>query len=347
MLKNKIKPGKPVQVRNSKKRNDGTAPVNIFKLIDSIPKIVKSKFPFSKYAVNTKYAEALLLFCETKITEKLNALNFKKSDTLGEFIYFLTDLILKNGFTIVYDLETFEDTGVIDFNFEFKNTKYNWHWYIMEAKSLIDISSTELQTGYAHVLKNFGNRTETSFVDHDYSSLENSMYSEEAYYIESGFDDGCFDTECLTFEEYEIEILKPYKLLKEQYDEAVSRPLEQFYSYIPKNDKEKELKDLISYGLTIDFSIIHRFPDDENPFGEDEELIMYSDSFMLLCEYVSDLDQQLMEFRNDRANNCGVTNPTNYYRHIDGEIQDGPSEKEEKELTDLCEFLCNISNYFD
>ncbi|WP_133509867.1 hypothetical protein [Flavobacterium chryseum] len=277
--------------------------------------------------------------------DKLEKLEFKRANSIGEFTYSLTKLIIENGYTIVYDVEEFHDSEIV--NFHYSNFPYEWHWYIMESKSLLQIDSNELKIGYAQLMLRFGKNTEISFIDHNYTTFEDSLNEYETDCIQMFFEDGSIETDFEIFEDYEQAALKPFQELKAKYDYYVSLPLDNFYGYTPKNDKEKELKELIYDGLAIDFSIIHRFPDDQMAITEDEELVSYTQSFMLICEYVSELNELMMEGLNDRANNCGVTNPVNYHTYQEGKIVNGPSIEEEKELQKLCEFLCNLSNYFD
>ena len=67
---------------------------------------------------------------------------------------------------------------------------------------------------------------------------------------------------------------------------------------------------------------------------------------MLIYDWKSNLEEIMMERWNMEANEYGVTNPVNYIRYEKGEIIDGPTPTEEKELNNLCKFLSNLSDFF-
>lgn len=347
----------PIQKRSRKKNNDFKQSNDIFKLIDLIPKQEKGFLPFKKESANQNFASSLLVYCEQRFPKKLEALIFSESDTLGNLIYQLTEIVYSQKETISYIEDAFEngESDMIDFIKE--EIDYEWCWYLMEGKYYLKIQSKELRTAFFKVLSKFSKQIHTSFLDHNFKDLDDSHFGEMCDFLEEQYEENLnnesdeIDTQ-ETFQEYYERMVEPIKNCITEYQIHKNLDIDNkiFKNYIPKNEYEKNLKDLLRKGLNdIDFQIFQKFAENINPYYADDGAISFKESFMLLYDLSENsvFENELFENFNMRSDNEEVTYPSKYYRVSGDIITKGISRKDTIELKKLCNYLCEFAKFFD
>lgn len=280
--------------------NNGQFLDDISTLINQIPKSIISGLDID-YKGKLLMGKYLLNFLENKYSKELISLKYSKHNSIED--------LLNDFFSII-----FNDGGMIktipgenDF-IQVIYPQYNItpYLYIVDTNNLLLMESTPLKIGYAHLLQKLSHGCFSTFIN---KKSINCIEETHLYFSSDFFNSDDNDKE--TVDNYKLQektYLKRVNKILKAYQKYLNMPLEGFYNYNPRKQTNKELKEIISSGLSIDFEVVGNF---FHPYEEDGS--NYGDCFYMAFDANSHLEgfgvYHVMEF----SNNVGMEHPSFCY----------------------------------
>jgi len=114
------------------------------------------------------------------------------------------------------------------------------------------------------------------------------------------------------------------------------KDLGKFFGYIPKKPMQKELKNLMARGLSLDMGVLQKFLNSED---EDNGCFGYLDFFGLLYDLDSVFENEYFEGHSEMVNNSGISFPCGYQKFQGGELVGRTTEEDVLNFNKVCDFL--------
>lgn len=308
MRQNKPLPKKHLQAEHQKEPGTGNTSANIFKLVHNV---VKKQFnvsaPYDKAKDNLQFAEYCLSFLHAVHPEKLQELKFNvDEDNLATFTGCLVHNITELGYKLAYMNS--------DPSFPLQvlySVPYESDWYLLQLKFINTIKSKALKIGYAYLLRSYDRACSVSVTEFSYADDEkwettpmDHHYEDAIQYL--GQEDMDADSYVRDFKKYKKQCFKTLQ----KYSKLLEQPISIFHNSRPRNEKDRKLKELITKGLTYDFSVFHKFADDD---GYDDGGTIFSEFHKVIFDIDNSIEDQWTSETEDIANHNGYINPMGYY----------------------------------
>lgn len=281
---------KSISKRNHKKRNvTFNESLSIANLTERIPRevdvISTSDLSEADFLIIT---DALARFIRYKDKTTYNQMIFNEKQTLHEVLILLYNYSLSRRFFegLFYNSKKKE----VHFLYQID---YREQFFVFELKYLNSIHNEALKIGYAHFLKNFNSYIENSIIGSN--AKEYNIFSP---YVEM------YETDEEDDQDVSI-MLKNHKFKLENawnlYDNYITKELDIFLKFKPKNKEEKVLYSSLKRLLQMDFDSIFKalplLPFDNESIRLDQLFFIIEDlNEKIQDEYISGEDQNVMEY---------------------------------------------------
>lgn len=340
MFKHKIRSKKQLPKFGRTKKDAIQPRVNIFELIDALPKKVESFLPFNDYQENILFAENCLTFLQYHNKEILQNVSFKiNEDTIETFTGRLVGFITSLGYTIGYSEEEdyhIANKGEISILFDIP---FSEMWYIVEAKYLDRIENENLKIGYAKLLENMSSVCEDSALNSDYDDeVDTPIPFILEIYLENECEDD--DEESDHQRRFEVEqYLEHSKGVVERYKNYKNQDIKNFYDGVVTSEKEAKLKEIIQQGLeSINFNSIHWFANNSLECNDDC-LIRYETFFRLAIDYNNQFEEENINYLEQDCNNNGYSTPSGYWLVSNGNVKLETSQENVDAFVNCCKYI--------
>lgn len=339
MFKHKIRSKKQLPKFGRTKKDAIQPRVNIFELIDTLPKKVESFLPFNDYQENILFAENCLTFLQYHNKEILQNVSFKiNEDTIETFTGRLVGLITSLGYTIGYSEEEdyhIANKGEISILFDIP---FSEMWYIVEAKNLDRIENENLKIGFAKLLENINSVCENGALHCDYEDdTDTQIPFILEMFLENERDDD--DEESDHKRRFEVDqYLEHSKGVVERYKKYKNQDIKNFYDGVVTSEKEAKLKEIIQQGLeSINFNSIHWFAN--NSLNCNDEAMIYENFFRVVIDYNNEFEEENINYLEEDCNNNGVCNPSGYWLVSNGDVKLETSQENVDAFVNCCKYI--------
>lgn len=326
---------KSIPKRNHKKQNGSfNKSLSIANLTEKIPRevdvISTSDLSESDFLI---IADAIARFIRYKDKATYNQMVFNEKQTLHEVLILLYNYSKSRRFFegLFYNSKKKEVHFLYCMD-------YREQFFVFELKYLNSIRNEALKIGYAHFLKNFNNYIENSILGNN--AKDYNIFSPYVEMYETDEED---DEDVST-------MLKNHKLKLDNawnlYDDYVSKDLNLFLKYKPKNNEERllynSLKTLLQMNFDSIFNTLPLLPFDNESIRLDQLFFIIEDlDEKIQDEYISGEDQNVMEYCLNSACSSIIIKNQKIYNN---------SEKQERDfneaLKELESLIYTLKNYY-